>query len=139
MLDIFRQSFNKAQPGIIIERRARIRREGSPPFVWIPGVIAPAAAEVIGVRTQFPPSRKYEPLDSILVVNNEVANNITLTINGRDVHYIPAGTIDLIHGRGVALWHLTITNEGAANTTAGLIVATLQREAYTMDKWAQDE
>ena len=139
MLDIFRQYFNKGQPGIVIERRARIRREGSPPFVWIPGAIAPAAVAVIGVRTQFPASRKHEPLDSILVVNNEAANNITLTINGRDVHYIPAGTIDLVHGRGVALWHIAITNDGGANTTLGLIVLTLQKEAHTMDKWAQDQ
>lgn len=137
-LALLRQWTNRAQPGIVIERHARIKREGSPPYVWIPGVIAAAGVEVIGAREQFPESRKYEPLDSIIVVNNEAANDITLTLNGRDARYIPAGTICHVHGRGVALWHIQITNDGGANTTAGQIVVTLQKEPYTMDRWAQD-
>ena len=138
-LGILHQWHNRAQKGIIIDRSARIRREGSPVYLWTPGVIAAAATVVIETRAQFPNSRKYEPLDSIEVVNNEVANNITLTINGGDARYIPAGTIRHIHGRGVALWHIAITNDGAGNTTAGLITVTLQKEPYTINKWAVDD
>ena len=138
MQDIFQRYFNKGQPGIVIERRARIQREGSPPYVWIPAAIAAGAVAVIGVREQFPEARKYEPLDSLLIVNNEAANNITVTINGQDAHYVPAGTIDQIRGRGVALWHIAITNDGGAVTTLGLIWLKLQKEAHTVDKWAAD-
>lgn len=137
-LSQFKGYVRNIRSGVIIDRSARIKREGSRPFVWTPGIIAAAGVEVINVRQQFPASRKYEPLDSLEVVNNETANDITLVINGGDSRYIPAGTIRMIHGRGVALWHLAITNNGAGNTTAGNIVATLQKEPYTMDKWSQD-
>lgn len=78
-------------------------------------------------------------MDSIVLTNNETSNDITLTINGKDSRYVPAGTILTLRGRGIAMWHLQITNDGATTTTAGKIVAVLQREAYTIDKWSQDK
>lgn len=123
--------------GVTIDRLERIRREGSPPYVWIVPVTATTATAVIGVREQFPAARKYEPLDSLEIVNNESLNDITVTLNGNDARVCPAGTIRTIHGSGVALWHIAVTNDGGVNTTLGKIVLTLQKEPMTIDKWAQ--
>lgn len=139
LLDTIKQYWNRGQRGITIDRSVRIRREGSRPYVWEMPVTAAGAVAVINMRAQFPESRKYEPLDSIEIVNNEVANNVTLVINGGEPRYIPAGTIRHIHGRGVALWHIAITNDGAGATTLGLIMVTLQKEPYTINRWAADD
>jgi hypothetical protein len=124
--------------GAIYDRTERIKREGSPPYVWEVPVTAASAESVIYVRDQFAASRKYEPLDSIEVINNESTNDLTLTINGGDTRKVPASSIRTVHGRGVALWHIGITNDGSVNTTLGDIVVTLQKEPMTIDKWAQD-
>jgi len=124
--------------GLTIDRLERIKRVGSPTYTWIMPVTATTATAVIYVPTQFPASRKYEPLDYLEIVNNSVANNLTLVINGSDTRSVPSGTIRTIHGSGVALWHIAVTNNGAVNTTLGLIVLTLQKEPLTMDKWIQN-
>jgi len=121
---------------LIISRLERIKREGSPTYTWQVPVTATTATSVIYVPDQFPTSRKYEPLDSLEIVNNESANDLTITINNGDSWVVPAGTIRLIHGQGVALWHIAVTNDGAVNTTLGKIIGTLQREPMTIDKWA---
>lgn len=122
--------------GTIIDRTERIKREGSPRYPWTVPVTATTASVSIHVPTQFPRSRKYEPLDSLEIVNNEAANDITVTINGGDVYLCPAGTIRTIRGKGIALWHIRVTNNGGANTTLGAIILTMQKEAMTIDKWA---
>lgn len=123
--------------GITIDRLERIKREGSPTYTWPVPATAAGATAVIYVPDQFPASRKYQPLDSIEIVNNEVANDLTVTINGNETRPVPAGTIRTIHGSGVALWHVAITNDGAGITTLNKIICTLQKEPMTIDKWAQ--
>jgi hypothetical protein len=138
-LGMLGQWWGRTGRGTVFDRMARIKREGSPVYVWQPAAIAAGATAAIETRNQFPASRKYEPLDSIEIVNNEVANDLMVTINGGDQRFVPAGTIRHIHGRGVALWHLAITNQGGAITTAGSIVVSMQREPYTIDRWAGDQ
>lgn len=116
-------------------RQERIKREGSPYYTWTVPVTATTAFSAIHVPTQFPDSRKYEPLDWIELVNNEPANNLTLTINDGDAFTVPAGTIRTVDGR--ALWSVRITNNGGVNTTLGLIIATLRRQPMTIDKWTR--
>lgn len=123
---------------IIVSRTEKIKREGSPNYTWTPGAIAVGASTSIYVPTQFPASRKYEPLDYIEIVNLETLNSLRVTINNGDTQIIPVSAIRTISGRGVALWHITITNLGAAVTTAGNIICTLKREPMTTDKWVQD-
>jgi len=136
-MKLFELANIRPRRGIIIDRLERIKREGSPPYVWQVPATAAGASAVIYVPTQFPASRKYEPLDSLEIVNNESANDITVTINGREVRPVPAGTIRHIHGSGVALWHIQVTNDGAAITTLKKITLTLQKEPMTIDKWAR--
>lgn len=135
----FARMYGRTGKGVVLDRISRIKREGSPVYVWQPGVLATTATAVIEVNNQFPASRKYAPLDSLEIVNNEAANDITVTINGGDARYCPAGTIRQIHGRGVALHHIAVTNDGGVNTTAGNIVLSLQKEPFTIDKWAADQ
>lgn len=136
-MNLFELANLRPRRGITIDRVERIKREGSPRYIWTVPVTATTATSVIYVPTQFPTSRKYQPLDSMEIVNNEATNDLTLAINGNVYGVIPAGTIRTVHGEGVALWHIAITNDGAANTTLGKIVVTLQREPMTIDKWAR--
>ena len=135
-MNIFEMANIKRQRGVIVSRLERIKREGSPNYLYALPVTAAAAVVTLNIQQQFPESRKYEPLDSIEIVNNEPANALTITINGLDAYYCPAGTIRHIHGRGIALWQVAITNNGAGATTLGLVQLTLKKEAMTIDKWA---
>lgn len=135
----FARMYGRTGKGVVLDRISRIKREGSPVYVWQVPVTATTATAVIEVNNQFPASRKYAPLDSLEIVNNEAANDITVTINGGDARYCPAGTIRHIHGRGVALHHIAVTNDGGVNTTLGSIVLSLQKEPFTIDKWAADQ
>ena len=116
-------------------RQERIKREGSPYYNWNVPATAAGAQSVIGVREEFPQARKYEPLDWIEVVNNEANNVLTLTINGTESFTVPAKSIRTIDN--LALWHITITNNGGVITTLGNIRVTLQKQPMTIDKWAQ--
>ncbi|MBA7627922.1 hypothetical protein ES703_35391 [subsurface metagenome] len=122
------------QKGVSVSRMERIKREGSKYYVHPGGVIAAGADEAIHVPTQFPDSRKYEPLDWLEIVNNETSIDIIVTINGGDAFIVPAKSIRQINN--TALWHINIHNNHGVNaTTAGLIRLTLQKEPLTMDKW----
>ena len=115
-------------------RQERIKREGSPYYTWTVPVTASTETSVIHVPTQFPDSRKYEPLDFIEVTNNDVVD-LTLTINGGETFPVPAGVIRKVVGK--ALWHIAITNNGGVNSVLNKIYASLRREPMTIDKWAQ--
>lgn len=109
-------------------RLARVRKEGSPHFTYIPGAIAAAADNYIHINSQFPLSRKYSPLDWLEFTNNDSVN-LTITINGNQPFPCPAGTIRTIKGKGVAVHTLNIHNDDAATaTTQGLVVVTMQRQ-----------
>jgi len=125
--------------GVVVSRLERIKREGSPDYHYNLGVIAAAAIDHIYLPTQFPLSRKYQPLDSMEIVNNSAANPIEVVVNGHDGYYCPAGTIRTVHGKGIALWSLDIENLGAGATVADEIRFTFKKEALTMDKWIADQ
>lgn len=120
---------------ISIIRQERIKREGSPYYTWQVPATAATTTSVIHVPTQFHDSRKYEPLDWIEIVNNEASNDLTVTINNGDSFVVPASTIRTISN--IALWHIAVTNNGAAITTLNKITVTLQKEPLTIDKWAR--
>jgi len=121
------------QKGVIVSRIERIKREGSPAYVWNVDPIGAGAAATIGIREQFPASRKYEPLDWIEIVNNEATNNLQVNINGAAVTFlIPARTIRTIERQPI--WNLTITNLGGVITVLGNIICTMQRAPLTTDR-----
>ena len=124
--------------GIIHSRLERVKREGSPNFIYPLPAIAAGVTDTIHVPTQFPLSRKYQPLDSLEIVNNEAANPLIVIINAGDVYYCPAGTIRSISGTGIALWTIDIVNQGGGVTTLGQVYLTLKKEAMTIDKWAAE-
>lgn len=120
--------------GTYLVREERIKREGSPYYSWRVPVTATTASVEIHVPDQFPDSRKYSPLDFIEVVNNENANDLTLTLNGNTTFLVPARTIRTISRK--AIHNVRITNDGGVNTTLGAIIVTLRRQPMTIDKWA---
>jgi hypothetical protein len=118
-----------------IVRQARIKREGSPYYTYSVGVIAAGGSVVLIPRDYFPGSKKYEPLDYVEVVNNDVVD-LSICVNGEDTFVSPAGTIRSIEGQ--PLHQLRITNtDAAAATTSGKTILTLQRQPLTIDKWAR--
>jgi hypothetical protein len=129
-------SFYKPRDAFLV-RQERIKREGSRYYTWPVPATAAAATSVIYVPDEFPDSRKYQPLDWLEIVNNEVANSLTLTINNRDTFVIPAGVIRTISNQ--ALWHLAVTNDGAGITTLGNVVVSVRKEPLTIDQWARSQ
>jgi len=119
-----------------IIRQERIKREGSQYYTYPPGIIAATEMDVLIPSTYFPASKKYEPLDFLEIVNNDVVN-LHITINGHDNFVCLAGTIRTIEN--MPLWEIRITNDDAAvDSTAGRIVLTLQRQPLTMDRWIRN-
>ncbi len=120
---------------VTISRLERIRREGSPPYVWIVPVTAATASSAISVEKQFPAAMSYKPIDWIECVNNGL-QDLTMTINGDEFYKVPAGTIRTVDIIGI--WHVNITNNGGAVTVLGKVVVTVQKQAQTIDKWARE-
>lgn len=116
-------------------RQERIKREGSQYYTYNVGVIAAAASAILVPRDYFPASKKYEPLDWVEIVNNDVVD-ILVCVNGEDTIIVLAGTIRYIEGQ--PLHQIRITNNDAATaTTANKTRLSLQRQPLTIDKWAR--
>ncbi len=101
-----------------LNRLQRVMREGSPRYHYDVGAIAADYAYVdFEIADQFTRAKKYEPLDSCLVINND-AVTIALTFNGPagDVFFVPAGTTRRISREEcAAIWHVRIVNHDTAN------------------------
>jgi len=109
-----------------------VRREGSPPYTWIPGSIAAAADEYIYVDSQFPRSRKYSPLDTGEFVNNDSVD-LTITINAGEPWPLPAGTTRPLTNQ--AMRSINVHNDDAATaTTQNKVVITLWRSSLDIDE-----
>lgn len=132
LLDIATLSFRKNR---LVTTQEKIKREGSPYYSWIVPVIAPAAVAYIEVATQFPLSRKYQPLDWLEIVNND-AVNLLLAVNTAEILPVPAGVIRKVADMGII--SVTVTNMGIINSVLNSIVVTLQKRPLTVDKWQKD-
>lgn len=103
-----------------MNRLRRVMVEGSPKYHYdVPVIAADYAYIEFDVQGQFPRSRKYEPLDSCLIINNDgVMIGIHFNGSGGDLYLIPAGTIRRISREEVgAIWHVRIVNHDTANAT----------------------
>ena len=121
----------------LLGTRGKYLKEESPLYTWNVGAIAAAGSVSIDPSRTFPASRKYAPLNSIVVINNDVVD-IQLTINGKEVLYIPAGAIQPVAG-DLGITHLTITNLDAGTAvTAGKVYANLQRSAADINDLARE-
>lgn len=110
--------------------------EGSPPYEWEPGALAASASITITPDTQFPNSRTYGPLDTILIINNDVVD-IDCIINGKENYYCPAGVITPISG-DLGIRQVTITNlDSGTAATAGAIVCRLRKAPKNIDDVAR--
>ncbi len=116
-------------------RLERVKKEGSAPFTWTPPATAPALRSEIEIATQFPRARKYQPLDTLEITNNDVVD-LTFLISDGIALPVPAGTIRLVKNQ--ALWQVGIINLHAATTsTLDAIIITMSRAALTIDDYAR--
>lgn len=103
-----------------LNRLRRVMVEGSPKYHYdVPVIAADYAYVEFNTQTEYPRSRKYEPLDSCLVINNDaVMIGMRFNGSGSDLYLIPAGTIRRISREEVgAIWHVRIINHDTANAT----------------------
>tara|TARA_Y100000310_G_C20163360_1_gene570236 strand:+ start:115 stop:495 length:381 start_codon:yes stop_codon:yes gene_type:complete len=117
------------------QRQRTVDRDGSPNFRHTFGAIAAGGgAEVVEMQTDFPRSRRYEPLTSLLITNNSAAD-LDLEINGLDFVFIPAGVIMPINDQ--AIWSFRLTNNDAVEAAAGAVRANVSTPPLGADKAAR--
>jgi len=120
-----------------LNRLRRTMVEGSPKYHYDLAAIAAGAVAFIDMPTAYPLSRKYQPLDTILIINND-AVGISLQFNGAagDLFIIPAGVIRTISREEVgAIWSITITNLDAV---LAVVVDTIDFEIWKSAEEATD-
>lgn len=130
----------KAPQKMQINRLRRVMREGSPKYHYDLGVIAAGVYVEFDIQTQFPRARKYEPLDSCLVINNDAVDiGINFNGSGGDLYIIPAGTIRRVSREEMpAIWHVRITNlDAVAAVTVDMIDLELWRAPEDADSIAR--
>lgn len=107
-----------------LNRLTRVMREGSPKYHYDVLALAAGVFVDLDMNTNFPLSKKYYPLDSCLVINNDVVD-IGINFNGAngDLYIIPAGTIRRISREEVAAIRFArITNlDAVAAVTLGAV------------------
>ena len=122
-----------------LTRLRRVMREGSPRYHYDVPVIVAAAFVEFNCSQQFPLSRKYAPLDSMLVINTD-AVDIAVLLNGAggDNFIVPAHTIRNITPADCAvIGNVRITNNGGVASIVNLIDIDIWREAETVDSLAR--
>ena len=125
-----------------LDRLRRIMKEGSQKFHYDVPVLAAGVAVGFDIHTQFPRAQKYEPLDVIQIINNDVVN-ISVQLNGAggDLLIVPSGTIRTATNDEIgAIQRILITNnDAAAAVTAGLIDIDIWRAPETLNSIARSE
>tara|TARA_Y100000310_G_scaffold29263_1_gene27738 strand:+ start:125 stop:520 length:396 start_codon:yes stop_codon:yes gene_type:complete len=104
-------------------RQRRLDRDGSPNFRHTFGAIAATGMEYVEMQTDFPASRRYEPLTGLIITNNSAAD-LDLEINGRNYALVPAGVIMPISDQ--AIWSFRLTNNDTVTAAAGAVRANIQ-------------
>lgn len=136
---------NRTLSGIQVMQLNRLKRtmkEGSPKYHFDVSALAAGAAEGFDIFTQFPRAQKYEPLDTILIINND-AVDISVQLNGAggDLLLVPSGVIRKASRSEIgAIRRILITNlDGAAAITVNMIDIEIWRSPEDMDSLARAE
>lgn len=123
-----------------LNRLKRVMLEGSPRYHWDVTALAAGVYEEFDVATHFPRAKKYEPLDTMVIINND-AVDIEVLINGLsgDAYVCIAGTIRTItREQTPAIWQIRITNLHAVDAvTVNLIGIDIWRSPEDADSIAR--
>jgi len=115
-------------------------QDGSPKYHFDVSALAATATEGFDIATQFPRARKYEPLDTILIINNDVVD-ISVLVNGAggDLLIVPAGTIRRSTRDEVpAISRISVTNlDAGVAVTVNLIDIEIWRSPEDADSLAR--
>jgi hypothetical protein len=120
-----------------LERLNRISKYGSPPYtINFPVTIAGAYVEY-NIATTFPAAKKYEPLDTLEVVNSGgVALQVNINGSGGEQMHVPANSVRTV--KDTPIWQLRVTNlDAAIATVLGLVRISLRRAPLDADTVAR--
>jgi len=116
-------------------RERGIKLFGSPNFPVTLGAIgASGGQEQIDMVEDFPASKRYGPLESMVLTNNSGAD-VNLDVNGIPYSLVPAGVIETIFQ---SVWTFRITNDSLVAVAAGEITANLKTPPLGADEAARD-
>jgi len=79
----------------------------------------------------------YLPMDSLRIFNNDVANPVEVTINGRYPITVLPDTIEVFSQQGIR--YFTIENTGSTTIAAGDVEVSFLKEPWGADKQAQEK
>ena len=141
ILESLRERFFPPPPPSLIERREeRTFKDGSPFYTHeLPILAFGNWTGVLNVNDLFPDAQKYAPLDYIEVTNNGAVAlmlEIDYKIDGQ--FPVPAGTIRGRVDKPFRSFRL-YNQDAAADTVAGLVHITIQRQPTSIDRWARGE
>lgn len=123
-----------------ITRSQRVLKEGSPKFHYDVGVLAAGANVAFDIFSQYPLARKYEPLDTMVIINNDnVAISVRVNSDAGDLYIVPAGAIRIVDkGELGAVRWVRITNlDAAIAVTANRIDIDFSKSAASVDELAR--
>jgi len=117
------------------QRRERVvDLYGAPNIRHTFGAIAATANEYVDMQTDFPLSRRYEPMMSLVITNNSLAD-LDLAINGNDFALVPAGVITKVTDQ--AVWSFRLTNNDSVAAAAGTVRANVSTPPLGADELAR--
>lgn len=120
-----------------LERLNRMAKYGSPPYtINFPVTVAGAYVEY-NIATQFPAAKRYEPLDTLEIVNSgAVALQLNINGSGGEVLHVPANSVRTVVD--TPIWQLRVTNlDAAIATVLGLVRISIRRSPLDADKVAR--
>lgn len=122
---------------IMDKRIARdIRRYGSPVYTGKMPVTIAGATWHLNVDTTWPASRRYKPLTTLEVVNNDVID-LEILVNGNTQLFVPHTSQK--SWDDLPLYELAIKNVGALATTANAISISLYKPPIDADSIAREK
>lgn len=119
------------------QRQKTADLDGSPDYTWAVPVTAAGGTNmsIIEVASEFPASRKYEPLDYVEISNDDTVN-VTLILNGTSFNACPSGSMRIKPFKGIR--QVAVRNDDAlVDTTLNQIYVTLRRLPLSADEAAR--
>lgn len=124
---------------MVLNRKERIRKLGSPEFSREPSISA--NSKFVFFPKDNEPEAKYQPFDNILISNNS-SSNVRVKFNQRDDRTVtvPSNSNVVLDETDILPFHEFSIEELSGNPVSqGSLTVSFRRSGYSADKQAQED